>query len=1024
MIRNRFNHGTVCRRVRTLAVIFFGATALGAMSGLAGTAWAQTGKISAKIVDAQTGEALIHASIQIVQNRMGALTHEDGVATIIDVPPSENYTIIAKYVEYVPDTIYHVKVQSDITTALNVKLGKKGQIITVVAQAPMVEKTKTDISTKFSNSAFASIAGRQRIDEIIKLTPGAVQDNSNGGISFHGSRGTSNSVRLNGVEITNPLTGRAQSLETGLSRLAISEVDIVTGSAGASAGNFVGGLINTQTRSGGNTLDFTAHYRSEIPPLFGYSQNGFQQMPSGDKIYEFSLGGPLITQDLKFFITGRLNTFDHYNTFTDPTFSNEGLGVIDPEGNNLGEMPLTQRYYRTGTAQLAFQALGFSITANAALNATSELLNGWGTLYEDPYYVPAQEETNNVYSLNARGQIGDGVLELQGSYNIDDIQNGKYDHTQPVDITHEPQFLSIADNYSYNSIDGTISPGADGIIDIYTPVTRQIPDPADPTKPYSSQVQGLNPFTGHIEGPFISQTSANAYGLVGALPTGQQFASIANAGGFVVENTDQSQFSGNYTVQVGSHFLTGGFESNFMSIFKYEDDLPWDANPFKDSFQVHPYTGALYLSDKMEFSDITFAPGIRFDLYQPNSNSIQNLYDPLASPLVATPLQTQLSPRLAITYAVTDQTTFNFGYNWYFKEPNLNDVLTATGGGSIFELHQNLLRGNQILGDAGLQAERTKEVDVGFNTQLSDIFAFSVTGIYKDLRNQSGLEQISGPLLQTNYIIYTDDEYGNDRAIELIAEKEMADNWSLKVNYTYQVAQGTSSSATEAYNAFLNQDPSSEKSVLPLTPFPFSYDRTNVADILFNINYNKDEGPTIFGKKLLQWFSLNTTTDYQTGTPYTAVNLQGAQIGSFNGNRQPDEFQTDATLTRTIPFGDIFGPSMSSIFLDLQLEVTNVFNRVTPLQVYALTGQGDNDGETGLLNATQDYYDDPTNSRGGQIDALGNLYYNPRLDLNHDGRVSTAEQQASYNQYRTDNYNRAIFYQIPRRVYLNFTLRF
>ncbi|HZK77225.1 MAG TPA: carboxypeptidase regulatory-like domain-containing protein, partial [Candidatus Kapabacteria bacterium] len=294
MIRNRFNHGAMRLLVRMLVVATLGT--LGAMGGLAGTAWAQTGgKISAKIVDAKTGEALIHASIQIVQNRMGALTHEDGVATIIDVPPNQNYTLIAKYIEYIPDTIYHVQVQSDITTALTVKLGKKGGIITVIAQAPMVEKTKTDISTKFSNSEFASIAGRQRIDEIIKLTPGAVQDNSNGGISFHGSRGTSNSVRLNGVEITDPLTGRAQMLETGLSRLAISEVDIVTGSADASKGGFVGGEINTQTRAGGTNLDFTAHYRSEIPALFGSSQNGFQQMPSGDKIYEFSLGGPLIT---------------------------------------------------------------------------------------------------------------------------------------------------------------------------------------------------------------------------------------------------------------------------------------------------------------------------------------------------------------------------------------------------------------------------------------------------------------------------------------------------------------------------------------------------------------------------------------------------------------------------------------------------------------------------------------------------------------------------------------------------------
>ncbi len=1020
MIRNRFSHSDFNRRSRMFIVIL---TVFAASAMIAGSAQAQYGKISAKIVDAKTGEPLVHAVCQILQNRYGALTDANGVATIINVPPSQNYTVIAKYAGELPDTAYHVKVQSDVTTSLNFKLGTKAQVVTVVAQAPLVEKTKTDISTKFTTSQFATIAGRQRVDQIILLTPGTVQDNANGGISFHGSRGTSNSVRLNGVEITDPLTGRAGSLETGLSRLAISEVDIVTGSADASKGGFVGGEINTQTRSGGNNLNFTAHYRTEVPSLFGYSGNGFQQMPMGDKIYEFSLGGPLITQDLKFFITGRINSFDHYNNFSDPTFSNQGLGVTDPLGNNLGEIPLTQRYYRTGTGELAFEAFGFSIRADAALNATSELLNSWGTLYEDPYYVPAYEETNNVYSLNARGQIGDGVLELQGAYNLDNKQSGKYDQSQPVNITHLPQFLSIADNYTVNS-DGSITAKPDGIIDIYTPVTKQIPDPADPTKPYTSQVPGLNPFTGHIEGPAILQTSSNAYGLVGTLPTGQSFVAMGNASGFGIENTSQSQFTANYSIQVGSHFVTAGFDGNLMSIFNYSDQLPWDANPFKDSFQVHPYTADVYATDKMEFSDITFAPGIRFDMYQPNSNQISDLYNPLANALTPTKLQTQVSPRIAVTYAVTDQTTFNFGYNWYFKEPNLNNVLLSTGGGNLNALQSSLNRGNQIIGDAGLQAERTKEVDVGFSTQLSDVFAFSITGIYKDLRNEADLASISSPLLAQSYFFYTDDGYGNDRAIEVVAEKQMADNWSLKANYTYQSAKGTSSSAAENYAAFLNQDPNSEQAVLPLTPFPFSYDRTNVLDILFNINYNKGEGPTIFGKKLLEWFSLQTTTLYQTGTPYTALNLRGAPIGSFNGNREPDEFQTDGMLTRTIPFGDIFGSSMGSIFLDLQLEVTNIFNSTTPLSVYPMTGQGSNDGSPGQLSGTVEYYNDPTNSRGGQIDALGNLYYNPRLDLNHDGRVSLAEQQTAYTQYRTDNFNRRTNYQIPRRVYLNFTIRF
>ena len=629
-----------------------------------------------------------------------------------------------------------------------------------------------------------------------------------------------------------------------------------------------------------------------------------------------------------------------------------------------------------------------------------------------------QDHTNNIYSLNARGQIGDGVLTLNGSYSINDYQEGLYDQSQPVDGFHDPQFLSTADNYTYNQIDNTITPGPDGIIDIYTPVKKQIPNPANPTQPYPSEVPGLNPFTGHIEGPGITQSSANAYGIVGL------FNVVGNTGGFTTENTTQSQFSGDYTIQLGSHLLKAGVDGNLMSIYKYEDDLPWDANPFKDSFMVHPYTGDVYIEDKMEFSDITFHPGLRFDVYQPNSKAIPDLYNPLGNALVPTALQTQLSPRLAITYAVTDQTVFNFGYNWYFKQPSLADVLTSTGGGNLDALSLALARGNEILGQANLQADQRKEVDVGFSTQLSDIFAFSVNGIYADIRNQDGIELISSPILPIGYTIFSSNEYGSDRSIEIVAEKRMADNFSMKLNYTYSQGLGTSSSATENYSALINQDPSAPTVVLPLTPYPFNYDRTNVLNFLFDISYTKGEGPTIFGQKLLEWFSLQTTTVYQTGTPYTATNTKGAQIGPTNGDREPDYFQTDLSLTRTIPFEDIFGPGMSKIFLDLQLEVTNIFNRTTPLSVYAATGEGNNDGNPNTFSTSTEYYNDPTNSRGGQIDALGNLFYDPRLDLNHSGVVTVAEQEISYAQYRSDEFAQEVNYQTPRRVWMNFTIRF
>jgi hypothetical protein len=367
---------------------------------------------------------------------------------------------------------------------------------------------------------------------------------------------------------------------------------------------------------------------------------------------------------------------------------------------------------------------------------------------------------------------------------------------------------------------------------------------------------------------------------------------------------------------------------------------------------------------------------------------------------------------------VTEQTTFNFNYNWYFKSPLLNDVLTNLGG----DLSKVLQRGNQIIGNGGLKAERAKEIVVGFNTQLTDVFAFTVQGVYKDFRNQAGLQRITSEFLPVGYTIYSDDQYGNYRALQFSMEKRMSSNWGARFNYTYSSSRATSSSAVENYSQLINTDPTGDNAVLPLTPFATIYDKPHVAQLILNASFRPGEGPMIFGVDLLQNFSANMTTVMESGIPYTRADNKGRQVGEFNADRNPSYFQSDATLTRTIPFADLFGESMSDMFLDLELEVTNLFNNVEPLYVFATTGQGDDDGSDGRYVAPQEFVNDPTASN--QYDALGRLLYNPRWDKNRDNVVDRAEQQVAFTQLRSDRLARRTNYQTPRRVFFNVSFRF
>jgi hypothetical protein len=799
---------------------------------------------------------------------------------------------------------------------------------------------------------------------------------------------------------------------------------VTTAGADASKGGFIGGEVNTQTRGGSLDFEFMAHYRNEIPALFGTSGNGYKQLPAGDQIFELAFGGPLFTPDIKYFITGKINPKSNLNAFTVPLQSNVGLDIKDPYGNTMGKVPQSGYYLRGGTGKLTFDFLGFHTSLDAALSSLSRQYNSVALSYGDPAELPAQNQIDNLYSLSANKSLGengvDGLIDFTVGYERQSDHYGKYDQSGGGGVLSEYKIFEAKDNFTYDDNNHTIINKPDGIVDIYTPVSKQIPDPSNPANSYILTGAGLNPWTNHIEGNPISYSTANPYGLLGG------YIVAGNVAGFYLNTRDHYQLEAHYTGQFGNHLVTGGFEGHKYVLSDYSNDLPWDANPFKDSFTITPLIAAVFVGDKMEFNDITFNPSLRFDIYDPkNDHALLDPYMPVKdgrANFTKAPVQTQLSPRLGITYAVTEQTVFNFNYGLYFEQPLFGEVLTNTGG----DFTRVIQRGNQIIGSGSLKAQHTQEFNVGFTTALTDVLSMSINGIYKDLRNLSGLQAIHSPDLAVGYTLYSDDQYGNYRGLEVKFDKRMADNYSFRFNYTYSVAKGTSSSAAENYGRLIGQANTTGDTVavLPLQPYPLSFDRTHVAEMILSAGFNKGEGPTLFGSKILQLLTLSTTTEFQSGIPYTRLDAKGNQSGEYNGDREPSYFQTDATLTRNIPLADLFGTGMGNSSIDLQLEVINLLNQTNALFVYPTSGQGDDDGLNPTYLGTIDFVNDPTNANGAELDALGKLKYNPRWDLNHDGKVSLAEQAQAYQLERSNNFARRTNYQIPRRVYFNITLHF
>ena len=82
-----------------------------------------TGKISGKIED-ENGDALIGVNVQIVGTKLGAATDQEGLFTILFIPPG-NISVIISYIGYKKVTMEDVRVFIDQTSTIDIVLQKK-----------------------------------------------------------------------------------------------------------------------------------------------------------------------------------------------------------------------------------------------------------------------------------------------------------------------------------------------------------------------------------------------------------------------------------------------------------------------------------------------------------------------------------------------------------------------------------------------------------------------------------------------------------------------------------------------------------------------------------------------------------------------------------------------------------------------------------------------------------------------------------------------------------------------------------
>jgi len=138
------------------------------------------------------------------------------------------------------------------------------------------------------------------------------------------------------------------------------------------------------------------------------------------------------------------------------------------------------------------------------------------------------------------------------------------------------------------------------------------------------------------------------------------------------------------------------------------------------------------LQDQISYKGIIISPGLRFDFFTPitkhRTSTLQFTSITSDSGFADSKMKYQISPRINVAYPITSNSKVNIAYDLNFKIPELQFLYDGFA--------TTRLRGNQILGNPNMDAQRENSYQVSYESQLSDDFALDLTAYYKDIYNQ------------------------------------------------------------------------------------------------------------------------------------------------------------------------------------------------------------------------------------------------------------------------------------------------
>jgi outer membrane receptor protein involved in Fe transport len=515
----------------------------------------------------------------------------------------------------------------------------------------------------------------------------------------------------------------------------------------------------------------------------------------------------------------------------------------------------------------------------------------------------------------------------------------------------------------------------------------------------------------------------------------------------------QGQATDHHALQLG-----GSFQTHDLEFREWTNVGTNDVLAVPSYYAARPWEAAAYLQDKIEYDFLTVKLGFRFDWGSAGGQAFADPLDPTngttareaceadparyqaTDPISGQPVsgfaacavnrdlmaqaaaeaqgddfvdagtRTQFSPRIGVSFPLTEQSQVFFNFGRYSQNPLYNNVYSNTGIGTIAGDSLGVCGEDQVvpgtnqcypiiysefanvpfLGNPNLLIEKTTSYEVGFATELGEVYALQVAAFSKDQFGLSGVrtggQSLTGEryfdvgatygTALYNYGVLVNQDFQTVRGFEVSLRRRLMNYWGFNINFGFAQATTNAAAPELAFQRTIEEgDPENLKEIRSEIDIPATLN----ASIQFRVG---NEEP--FGNAILDGIVRNAgaslTLSARSGAPYTpTLTFQGLGANQLeqNSGRAPGVFNINLQASKDF--------NLSNTRWGVFLQVQNLLDTRNCVQVFATTGGCDGgavdqsrarNGNTVGTGATTTFL-----NRAGYIGAARSLSFGARMSF-------------------------------------------